>query len=221
MRKRFLKGSVLLMVSIVLMLAVAGCTSPASASGQHSSANDPDSGLTYQGTTVRPETLSSLEEAQKKVDFPIMVTSYLPENMKLAKRGICYQGVLGPSPRISLEYQDLSDFRKGDIESVKSISLHQRRAGEVDIERIKQECEDEYVEGKKYYAEVEIQGATAFWTPHGLWTCKELGDKSTCHLNSKYIRVNWWANGVRYTIIAHNVPSKEVLAFAKSLAYLK
>jgi hypothetical protein len=173
------------------------------------------------GTTVRLETLPSIEEAQQKVDFPIMVPNYLPENMKLAKRGVCYQGILGPFPSLNLMYQDLSDFRKGDIDSIKSISLHQRKYERVDIERIKEECENFYVEGKKCCAEIEIQGVIGFWTPYGTVTCEKPGDKSSFHLNSRRIRVEWWANGVRYGIIAHNVPPEEVLAFADSLTYLK
>jgi hypothetical protein len=185
-----------------------------------------------QSTIVTSETLSSLEEAQEKVDFPIMVPSYLPGNMELAKRGICYEGTLGPSPSISLMYQDLSNFRKGDIESIASLQVYQARYAyeqvdiEKDIERIRDE-EDEYVDGKKYYEEIEIQGeialgGIALWTPYGMASCEQGGDKSTCHLNSKHIRVNWWAeNGVYCTIIARNVPPEEVLKVANSLGPLK
>ena len=115
MNKFFKNRKLLVGVIVVALLAI-----PVIAYAQHQNPSN-------QSTIVTAETLSSLEEAQEKVDFSIMVPSYLPRNMTLAKRGICYVGTLAPSPSISLVYQDLSNFRKGDIESIVSLDVSQLR----------------------------------------------------------------------------------------------
>lgn len=207
-------AAVIVAALIVPIATYATQTSAASPSTNPSNCSDCQAS---DQTVVRPTPLSALEQAQQKVDFKIMVPKYLPGNMKLATRGIAYS-----EHGLDLMYQDLSKFQSGDINSVKSISLHQSKYDQVDIERIRKQCDNEFIEGKRYYSEVEIQGVPAFWTPNGMATCSGDGDKATCQLDKERFRVNWWGdNGVHYVIVTRNVAPDEVLAFAKSLAPLK
>ena len=184
---------------------------------------------------VEPEPLASnkeasekLKEIQKGVDFPILVPTYLPAKLQLAKKGIAYRKALGPfSDAVWLMYDDSAVSWKGDVGSIRSIEVYQRKAlGEVAWGRIEKECERIYTpDGRKVYVKIEVQGVTAYWTPYGTEkscsTPEQSSGRIICELDSSSTRVFWWANGAKYEVRGKNIPSDEVLAFVRSLTPLE
>ena len=227
MSDAFEKRKLLVVVIMAMLLAISIAI--------YACAGSSDSSPGQKTIIVRPEPLSSHEEAkerlkeiQKGVDFPILVPTYLPAKLQLAKKGIAYRKALGPfSDAVWLMYDDSAVSWKGDVGSIRSIEVYQRKAlGEVAWGRIEKECERIYTpDGRKVYVKIEVQGVTAYWTPYGTEkscsTPEQSSGRIICELDSSSTRVFWWANGAKYEVRGKNIPSDEVLAFVRSLTPLE
>ncbi len=153
-------------------------------------------------TSIPPseEEIAPYLEARRKVDFPIGMPRYIPDEMVLENVGTMETPTGAKMVRFLYGKKSISQH----------IKLTQSRFNP------ENKAERDATFEKAGFTEVKIKGVTGYWR-QGVLCQTDIDDPSTQYWDMEQIEVWWDAGETSYTIMAKNITLDEVLYLANSM----